>query len=129
MLKDWQAFQELATKFAAGDVCLQVAGLPGSARALVVAELLRAQGLTYKDIEDQGYFMVLTKLEVRYRRPAHYDDLLTLRTAVERQTSVRIDHRYELLRDGVVLAEGSSTLACVDRDGRVQALPAVLAER
>lgn len=42
MLKDWQAFQELATKFVAGDVCLQVAGLPGSARALVVAELLRA---------------------------------------------------------------------------------------
>ena len=43
MLKDWQAFQELATRFAAGDVCLRVAGLPGSARALVVAELLQRQ--------------------------------------------------------------------------------------
>jgi acyl-CoA thioester hydrolase len=92
-------------------------------------ELLRAQGLTYKDIEDQGFFLVLTKVEVRYRRPAHYDDLLSLRTTVARMTAVRIDHRYEVHRDGVLLAEGSSTLACVDRDGRVQALPPVLARR
>jgi transcription-repair coupling factor (superfamily II helicase) len=43
MLKDWQAFQELATRFAEGEACLRVAGLTGSSRALVVAELLRSQ--------------------------------------------------------------------------------------
>ena len=31
--------------------------------------------------------------------------------------------RIELLRDNQVLAEGSSTLACVDRDGKLQAMP------
>jgi acyl-CoA thioester hydrolase len=86
-------------------------------------ELLRSHGLAYKDLEDQGYLLVLTKVEVRYRSPAGYDDLLTLRTTVERTTAVRIDHRYELRRDGLLVAEGSSTLACVDRDGRPQALP------
>src|SRR3989440_8304707 len=86
-------------------------------------ELLRSRGLSYKDLEDQGYLLVLTKLEVRYRAPARYDDLLTLRTTVVKTTAVRIDHRYEVLRDGGLLAEGASTLACVDRDGRVQALP------
>jgi acyl-CoA thioester hydrolase len=86
-------------------------------------ELLRSSGLAYKDLEDQGYLLVLTKIEVRYRSPARYDDLLTLRTTVVRTTAVRIDHKYELLRDGVLVAEGSSTLGCVDRDGRVQALP------
>ena len=40
MLKQWQAFNDLATRFAAGDVCLRVAGLAGSARALVIRELL-----------------------------------------------------------------------------------------
>jgi acyl-CoA thioester hydrolase len=89
-------------------------------------ELLRQHGLTYKDVEDQGFLLVLTKLEVRYRSPARYDDLLTLRTTVVRTTAVRIDHRYELFRDGVLLAEGSSTLACVDRNGRVQVLPEIL---
>jgi acyl-CoA thioester hydrolase len=89
-------------------------------------ELLRAHGLAYKDLEDQGYLLVLTKVEVRYRSPVHYDDLVTLRTTVVRTTAVRIDHRYEVLRDGAVLAEGSTTLACVDREGRVQPLPPVL---
>jgi acyl-CoA thioester hydrolase len=89
-------------------------------------ELLRAAGLAYKDVEDQGFYLVLTRIEVRYRSPARYDDLLTLRTTVERLTSVRIDHRYEVLRDGTLLAEGSSTLACVDREGKLQALPEIL---
>ena len=92
-------------------------------------ELLRSLGLTYRNLEDQGFLLVLTKIEVRYKRPAHYDDLLTIRTTVERTTAVRIDHRYEVLRDGVLLAEGATTLACVDRDGRPQALPDALRPR
>lgn len=89
-------------------------------------ELLRSLGFNYKEIEDQGFLLVLTKVEVRYLRPVRYDDLLTLRTTVVRTTSVRIDYRYELLRDGLLLAEGATTLACVDREGRPQALPDVL---
>src|ERR1700738_1213697 len=63
-------------------------------------ELLRASGVTYKDLEDQGFLLVLPKIEVRYKRPAKYDDLLLLRTIVERVTAVRIDHRYEVLCEG-----------------------------
>lgn len=86
-------------------------------------ELLRSLGMTYRDLEDQGYLLVLTRLDVRYRRPARYDDLLTLRTTVVRTTLVKIVHRYEVLRDGELLAEGETTLGCVDRAGRVQPLP------
>jgi acyl-CoA thioester hydrolase len=86
-------------------------------------ELLREQGFSYRDIEDQGFFLVLTKVQVRYKRPAYYDDLLTLRTIVQRTTLVKIEHRYELLRDGVLVAEGETTLGCVDRQGKVQQLP------
>ncbi|MCX7700179.1 MAG: acyl-CoA thioesterase [Gemmataceae bacterium] len=86
-------------------------------------ELLRSQGFTYKTMEDEGFFLVLAKAAVRFRQPAHYDDLLTLRTTVTRTTAVRIEHRYELFREGTLIAEGETTLACVDRDGRLQALP------
>src|SRR5262249_5107312 len=92
-------------------------------------ELLRSCGLSYKELEDKGYLLVLTRVEVRYRSPARYDDLLTLRTSVTRTTAVRIDHRYELFRQEVLLAEGATTLACVDREGRVQALPDFLRQR
>ena len=86
-------------------------------------ELLRDQGRTYKDIEDQGFFLVIAKLEVKYRSPAHYDDLLTIRTTVTRTSPVRLEHKYEVYRDRTLLAEASSTLACVDREGKLQAMP------
>ena len=89
-------------------------------------ELLRASGVTYKELEDQGFLLVLTRIEVRYKLPAQYDDLLTVRTFVERVTYVRIDHRYEVRRGDELVAEASSTLACVGRDGRPQALPELL---
>jgi acyl-CoA thioester hydrolase len=89
-------------------------------------ELLRTLGLTYRDLEDQGFLLVLARLDIRYRAPARYDDLLTLETRVIRTTAVRIEHGYRLLRDRQLLAEGTTTLACVDRDGRLQAIPELL---
>src|SRR5438445_5090054 len=86
-------------------------------------ELLRESGLAYKDLEDKGYLLVLTKVEVRYRSPARYDDLLTLRTTVTRTTAVRIEHQYEVFREGALVAQGETTLASVDRDGGIQPLP------
>src|SRR5437660_6633549 len=65
-------------------------------------ELLRSLGLSYRDMEDQGFLLVLTKVQVRYRSPARYDDVLTLRTTVLRTTLVKIEHRYELERDGLL---------------------------
>ncbi len=65
-------------------------------------------------------------LGCKYRKPAYYDDLLTIRTTVARVTHVKIVHEYQVLRDGVVLAEGNSTLACVNREGKPQALPTIL---
>ena len=49
-------------------------------------ELLRSMGWSYRDLEDQGFLLVLTRFEVRYKRPARYDDLLTIRTTVARTT-------------------------------------------
>ncbi len=86
-------------------------------------ELLRKRGMTYRDMEDAGHLLVIVDLGCKFKRPAYYDDLLTLRTIVERVTHVKIVHKYEVLRDGLLLAEGHSTLACVDREGRPQALP------
>lgn len=89
-------------------------------------ELLRLRGLSYRDVEDAGHLLVIVDIGCKFKRPAFYDDLLVLRTTVTRITHVKIIHRYELSRDGVLLAEGHSTLACVDRDGKPQPLPGIL---
>jgi acyl-CoA thioester hydrolase len=91
-------------------------------------ELLRDRGVTYRDLEDQGFLLVLTKVEVKYRSPARYDDLLRVVTTVTRTTPIRIEHEYKVYRDEALVAEGATTLACVDRTGKLQAMPDWLAK-
>ncbi len=90
-------------------------------------ELLRAQGFSYADLERDGVFFVVVKLECRYRNPARSDELLSLTTQIKRQTTVSIEHQYELRRGDTLLAEATSTIACVGRDGQVQRIPEHLA--
>ena len=86
-------------------------------------EFLRHRGASYREIEDSGFFLVISEIGCKYRKPIRYDDLIVIKTIVEKVSYVKIVHRYELRRDGELLAEGHSTLACVDRDGKPQALP------
>lgn len=92
-------------------------------------EALRLSGISYRELEARGYFYVVARLEVRFRSPARYDDVVRLWTETERFTRVRVDHRYTLKREGIVLAEAGTTLACVGRDGRPVGLPEDLWER
>jgi acyl-CoA thioester hydrolase len=102
-------------------------------------ELLRESGVTYADLERAGVFLVITRLECKYRRPVHYDDLIEVRTTVSGGSRVKILHEYEiaLLEDsghglaprtpGDIVTAASTTLVCVGRDGKVQPLPDWLA--
>jgi len=86
-------------------------------------EMLRATGITYRDLEAAGAYLVVARLHIVFHEPARYDDLLTLETTVTRATSARIDHHYRLLRDGTLLADADTTLACVSREGQVRRIP------
>ena len=89
-------------------------------------ELLRSLGHTYADLERQGLFFVVVKVECRYKAPARYDEELRLTTKVTRQTHVRIDHAYELKRGQTLIADAVTTIACVDRNGQLQPIPEFL---
>lgn len=86
-------------------------------------ELLRSHGHTYAQLEQAGIFFVVVKVDVKYKAPARYDEELSLTTRLVKQTHVRLDHVYELKRGNTVLAEASTTIACVDRAGQLQQIP------
>ncbi len=88
-------------------------------------ELLRKQGIAYRDLENQGVFFVVAKCSARYKAPARYDDPLTLRTEITRTGAARIDHAYQLRHreTGLLLATAETTLACVDRGGQIIPIP------
>lgn len=86
-------------------------------------ELLRDAGATYRSLEDAGILLVVVTLNVRYRKPAKYDDTLTLHTRITEVSKVKIKHEYDLRRGDEILATAETTLACVDRNGKAQAIP------
>ena len=86
-------------------------------------EMLRAQGRTYREFEDDGLFMVVSEATVRYHAPADYDDLLRLRTRIEKLGAAHIRHAYEVIRGTTIVVTGETTVVCVDAMGRVRRLP------
>jgi acyl-CoA thioester hydrolase len=86
-------------------------------------EMLRASGVTYREFEDAGVFLVVSEATCSYKAPADYDDLLTIRTWIEKAGGASLRHGYEVIRDGTIIATGTTVVVCVDRDGRVRRMP------
>lgn len=59
-------------------------------------EAIRQLGYTYKTMEAMGVIMPVVELHIKYLRPAHYDDLLTIRTSLRELTT---DHRIEFYQE------------------------------
>ena len=93
---------------------------------LARVEQLLALGYDYAQLERDGILLVVNKVSVRYLRPSKFGDTLRLPIRTVRSRGARIDHEYQVLRWQELLAEGESTLACIDREGRVQRLPEFL---
>lgn len=86
-------------------------------------ELYRAQGGNYRQMEEDGLFLVVARAEVRFRAPVRYDDVIIVRTTLVRASAAKLEHDYEVIRDDAVLATGHTVLGCVDRQGRIQRMP------
>jgi len=86
-------------------------------------ELLRTLGFSYADLERQGIYFAVVKAEIRYKSPVRFDEELTLTTRLSRQTPVRHEHTYQLHRGQTLLAEGSTTVACIGSDGQLRPIP------
>ena len=86
-------------------------------------ELLRSHGVDYRQLEAQGTRFVVARMSVRYRKPALYDDVLRVHVRALPGRGAKIDHEYAVHRGAELLATGTTTLVCVDAEGRVQAVP------
>ncbi len=86
-------------------------------------ELFRRCGIAYRDMETCGQFMVVARLSIRYRQPARYDDILAIHCHTRVCRRAKLEHIYEIRRDGQLLATAETTLVCIDREGQPQPIP------
>ncbi len=91
-------------------------------------EMLRQTGISYRELEARDVLFAVTRITVNFKKPARYDDELELLTRVVRQTHVRIEHTYEMYNAATreLLCTAESTIACINKKGEVQAIPAFL---
>lgn len=92
------------------------------------SELCRSRGFSYKDMEEQdGALMVVAESYCRYKSPAYYEDVLTIRTKVVEVRSRSLRFFYEIHRasDGVLIAEGETLHVVTDKSKKVRSLPSL----
>ncbi len=79
-------------------------------------ETVRAIGIPYKLVEEKGIMMPVSELNVNYKRPGHYDDLLTIRTTIPEKPRSSLLFHYEVINEAEqLLATGLVRLAFVDK--------------
>ena len=94
-------------------------------------EWLRNLGVSYKWMEDNGIMLPVVSLQINYKKPARYDDLLTVKTIFKSQSSVKIEFDYEIYNEkGELLTTAYSMLVFVDmKTGRPTVPPSYVSDK
>ena len=88
-------------------------------------ELMRETGLTYRELEEQGVYLAVSEVKVRYRAPARYDELVRIRCWVRELASRRVTFGYavESTETGALLATGETALISLTHQHTPTRLP------
>ena len=92
------------------------------------SDLCRTKGFSYKAMEEEGNaLMVVAESYVRYKSPAFYEDLLTIKTRVAEVRSRSVRFVYEVFRaaDSTLIAEGETHHLVTDDKKKVRVLPEI----
>jgi acyl-CoA thioester hydrolase len=88
-------------------------------------EHLRERGATYKALEQQGTFLTVTDVRIRYRHAARYDDMIRVRCWVRDLASRRVIFGYAIERAATdeLLATGETALIALDHRHSLSRIP------
>lgn len=76
---------------------------------------LRALDLSYKEMEAKGVMLPVVSLEMKFIKPALFDDLITVKTMLKNEPQVRIEFTYEVTnQNNEILLKANTVLAFMD---------------
>ena len=83
-------------------------------------DFMRQYQVSYKQMEEMGVLLPVVETRCRYKVPAVYDDMLTIRTQVKELSPVKVRFGYQVIRDNdsALLAEGETLHAFTDKTKR-----------
>ena len=79
-------------------------------------EALRNLGMSYREMEDNGIMLPVLHFEIKYVKPAYYDDLITIKTTISEMPKARIRFTYESFNAaGDLINTGETTLVFINK--------------
>jgi len=88
------------------------------------SEFLRQQGLCYRDMERDGFFVIVARATVDYRAPSYYEDRITIATTLVKGRGRMLEFAYQATnQDGILVAEGRTRHLVLDRKRRLVSMP------
>ena len=89
-------------------------------------EWLRRRGKSYRQMEEEGSFLQVVDMSIRYLKPTTYDDELLISLRVKERKRVAVTMEYEVRRadNEELVAIGETRLASMDAEGKLSRLPA-----
>jgi acyl-CoA thioester hydrolase len=94
------------------------------------AEMFRSLGMTYKSIEERGYFLPVAEVYCKFVSPAQYDDVILIEARIDGAVRGGIKFDYKITResDGTELVKGFTRHAFMDQNGRVVRPPGFIVD-
>ncbi len=88
-------------------------------------EWMRERGMSYREMEDSGLSLAVSRLEVVYRNAAYFDDEIAVVSTMTdaRSRLVAFDYRLERGAGGELIATGRTVHVPTDRSGRAVRMP------
>jgi acyl-CoA thioester hydrolase len=88
-------------------------------------EILRDNGISYKDYEKKGFFAPVVKVEVEYKSSARYDDIVVVETTVSKIGNSSVEFNYKIYRkeDNLLLVEAKTVNVFVKKNGEKISVP------
>lgn len=91
--------------------------------------MLKECGVPYRDLEAQGYFLPVIEIGMKYLRPSHYDDTLTIISQINERPLLRIRMEYEVRRGEELIATGFTVHTFINKAGEPVRPPPAFAEK
>jgi acyl-CoA thioester hydrolase len=78
-------------------------------------EAMRSLGTSYKEMEDNGIMLPVYTCNLKYMKPAIYDDLLIIKTIIREMPTLKITFEYEIYNEkNELLNTGNTTLVFIN---------------
>lgn len=90
--------------------------------------LLKERGISYAMLEESGILLPVVEIKMNYRRPATYDDIVTINSIIKERPFAKIRVDYELQKEDQIIADGYSIHAFMNQSGQPIKAPRFIKE-